>query len=199
MSAELTAAQQSGQTAEKQLTEARATMEKYLRDYDTLFNRTQKLTEDLEDQVGIRRIHAGILELQTAKETKANASPEKLEDGIVNTALPHGLVVCRLPRLFITLSQVYKNSQLSVEAANADKEMKKKVQCETTRVASSPDTRPFFGDQRSSKESLVQEYCTLWSCWTCSSFTCVTSLLRQKLETEPRQLDHHTTRRKCRV
>lgn len=43
--------QQSAQTVEKQLSEARATMEKYLRDYDTLFNRTQKLTEDLEDQV----------------------------------------------------------------------------------------------------------------------------------------------------
>ena len=28
-------------------------MEKYLRDYDTLFNRTQKLTEDLEDQVWV--------------------------------------------------------------------------------------------------------------------------------------------------
>lgn len=52
MSAELTIAQQSGQTVDKQLSEARSTMEKYLRDYDTLFNRTQKLTEDLEDQVG---------------------------------------------------------------------------------------------------------------------------------------------------
>lgn len=51
MSAELATAQGSGQTLDKQLTEARATMEKYLRDYDTLFNRTQKLTEDLEDQV----------------------------------------------------------------------------------------------------------------------------------------------------
>ncbi len=51
MSAELAAAQVSGQTLDKQLSEARATMEKYLRDYDTLFNRTQKLTEDLEDQV----------------------------------------------------------------------------------------------------------------------------------------------------
>lgn len=51
MGTELASAQQSGQTVEKQLNEARATMEKYLRDYDTLFNRTQKLTEDLEDQV----------------------------------------------------------------------------------------------------------------------------------------------------
>lgn len=51
MSAELATAQGSGQTLDKQLSEARATMEKYLRDYDTLFNRTQKLTEDLEDQV----------------------------------------------------------------------------------------------------------------------------------------------------
>lgn len=51
MRAELTTSQQSAQTVEKQLGEARATMEKYLRDYDTLFNRTQKLTEDLEDQV----------------------------------------------------------------------------------------------------------------------------------------------------
>lgn len=53
MSAELATAQGSGQTLDKQLGEARATMEKYLRDYDTLFNRTQKLTEDLEDQVSL--------------------------------------------------------------------------------------------------------------------------------------------------
>lgn len=51
MSGELSTAQVSSQTVDKQLAEARATMEKYLRDYDTLFNRTQKLTEDLEDQV----------------------------------------------------------------------------------------------------------------------------------------------------
>jgi len=36
---------------EKQLNEARATMEKYLRDYDQLYNRTQKLTDDLEEQM----------------------------------------------------------------------------------------------------------------------------------------------------
>jgi chromosome segregation ATPase len=36
---------------EKQLNEARATMEKYLRDYDTLYQRTQKLTEDLDEQM----------------------------------------------------------------------------------------------------------------------------------------------------
>jgi len=36
---------------EKQLSEARTTMEKYLRDYDSLYNRTQKLTEDLEEQI----------------------------------------------------------------------------------------------------------------------------------------------------
>ena len=56
MSAELATAQGSGQTLDKQLSEARATMEKYLRDYDTLFNRTQKLTEDLEDQVCFVRL-----------------------------------------------------------------------------------------------------------------------------------------------
>jgi chromosome segregation ATPase len=36
---------------EKQLNEARSTMEKYLRDYDTLYQRTQKLTEDLDEQM----------------------------------------------------------------------------------------------------------------------------------------------------
>ena len=36
---------------EKQLNEARTTMEKYLRDYDTLYQRTQKLTEDLDEQM----------------------------------------------------------------------------------------------------------------------------------------------------
>lgn len=53
MATELVTAQQAGQTLDKQLSEARETMEKYLRDYDTLFNRTQKLTEDLEHQVSL--------------------------------------------------------------------------------------------------------------------------------------------------
>ena len=36
---------------DKQLGDARNTMDKYLRDYDTLYLRTQKLTEDLEEQI----------------------------------------------------------------------------------------------------------------------------------------------------
>ena len=36
---------------EKQLNEARTTMEKYLRDYDTLYQRTQKLTVDLDEKM----------------------------------------------------------------------------------------------------------------------------------------------------
>ena len=36
---------------ETQLNDARNTMDKYLRDYDTLYQRTQKLTEDLEEQI----------------------------------------------------------------------------------------------------------------------------------------------------
>lgn len=40
---------------ERQLNDARATMEKYLRDYDTLFHRTQKVTDDLDDQVSRNR------------------------------------------------------------------------------------------------------------------------------------------------
>ena len=51
MGAEVVTAQAQIGQLEKQLTEARATMEKYLRDYDTLYQRTQKLTEDLEEQI----------------------------------------------------------------------------------------------------------------------------------------------------
>ncbi|CAN0404137.1 unnamed protein product [Ascophyllum nodosum] len=51
LTSELATAKLTSQTLNKQLGEARATMQKYLRDYDTLFNRTQKLTEDLEEQV----------------------------------------------------------------------------------------------------------------------------------------------------
>ena len=51
VSQEVTVAKTQVGQLEKQLTEARATMEKYLRDYDTLYQRTQKLTEDLEEQV----------------------------------------------------------------------------------------------------------------------------------------------------
>jgi chromosome segregation ATPase len=36
---------------ERQLGDARATMDKYLRDYDTLYGRTTKVTEDLETQI----------------------------------------------------------------------------------------------------------------------------------------------------
>jgi chromosome segregation ATPase len=43
------------QELEKQLNDARTTMEKYLRDYDALYHRTQKVTEDLEDQVNRNR------------------------------------------------------------------------------------------------------------------------------------------------
>ncbi|GMH58573.1 hypothetical protein TL16_g02641 [Triparma laevis f. inornata] len=54
---------------EKQLTEARATMEKYLRDYDTLYQRTQKLTEDLEEQMEkTGNVHADYV--QSQKELK---------------------------------------------------------------------------------------------------------------------------------
>lgn len=43
------------QELEKQLNDARTTMEKYLRDYDALYHRTHKVTEDLEDQVNRNR------------------------------------------------------------------------------------------------------------------------------------------------
>ncbi|KAJ0411692.1 hypothetical protein ATCC90586_002076 [Pythium insidiosum] len=47
---DLTKAQTAAQTLEKQLAEARSTMDKYVRDYETLFGRTQKLTELLNEQ-----------------------------------------------------------------------------------------------------------------------------------------------------
>eukprot|EP00607_Mallomonas_marina_P000809 CAMPEP_0182435084 /NCGR_PEP_ID=MMETSP1167-20130531/73596_1 /TAXON_ID=2988 /ORGANISM="Mallomonas Sp, Strain CCMP3275" /LENGTH=921 /DNA_ID=CAMNT_0024625717 /DNA_START=57 /DNA_END=2822 /DNA_ORIENTATION=+ len=51
MSEEVSRTQGQMNELERQLNDARATMEKYLRDYDTLFHRTQKVTEDLEEQV----------------------------------------------------------------------------------------------------------------------------------------------------
>ncbi|KAF0691331.1 Aste57867_17419 [Aphanomyces stellatus] len=50
LSTDVGRAQTQVQTLEKQLSEAQATMEKYVRDYETLYNRTQKLTELLNDQ-----------------------------------------------------------------------------------------------------------------------------------------------------
>lgn len=47
---DLTKAQTQAQAFEKQLAEARGTMDKYVRDYETLFSRTQKLTELLNEQ-----------------------------------------------------------------------------------------------------------------------------------------------------
>ena len=48
LQAEATEAKTHGKELETQLNDARNTMDKYLRDYDTLYQRTQKLTEDLE-------------------------------------------------------------------------------------------------------------------------------------------------------
>jgi chromosome segregation ATPase len=48
LTAEATEAKAHGKELETQLNDARNTMDKYLRDYDTLYQRTQKLTEDLE-------------------------------------------------------------------------------------------------------------------------------------------------------
>ncbi len=44
---------------EQQLKQARNAMEKYLRDYDTLFQRTQSLTTDCEEQIHKRELLAG--------------------------------------------------------------------------------------------------------------------------------------------
>jgi chromosome segregation ATPase len=52
---EITKANAQVQELEKQLGDARTTMEKYLRDYDALYHRTHKVTEDLEDQVNRNR------------------------------------------------------------------------------------------------------------------------------------------------
>ena len=51
LTAEATEAKAHGKELETQLNDARNTMDKYLRDYDTLYQRTQKLTEDLEEQI----------------------------------------------------------------------------------------------------------------------------------------------------
>ena len=48
LQAEATESKAHGKELETQLNDARNTMDKYLRDYDTLYQRTQKLTEDLE-------------------------------------------------------------------------------------------------------------------------------------------------------
>ena len=48
LQSEATEAKAHGKELETQLNDARNTMDKYLRDYDTLYQRTQKLTEDLE-------------------------------------------------------------------------------------------------------------------------------------------------------
>merc|ERR1719174_3380726 len=51
LTAEATEAKAHGKELETQLNDARNTMDKYLRESDTLYQRTQKLTEDLEEQI----------------------------------------------------------------------------------------------------------------------------------------------------
>ena len=51
LNADIIAGRSKATDLDRQLSDARATVEKYLRDYDTLLARTQKVTDDLEKQV----------------------------------------------------------------------------------------------------------------------------------------------------
>ena len=76
MGSEVVTAQAQISQLEKQLTEARATMEKYLRDYDSLYNRTQKLTEDLEEQI-LKNQQLHMENVSVEKEMKARRPASK--------------------------------------------------------------------------------------------------------------------------
>eukprot|EP01042_Synura_sphagnicola_P002294 gene2294-2745_t len=86
MSEEVTRTQVQVAELKKQLNDATATMEKYLRDYDNLFHRSQKMTTDLEDQVTRnRQLHAlntnqeKDLKVKTAEIRKLSTEKEQLE------------------------------------------------------------------------------------------------------------------------
>lgn len=66
---EIAHAQQATAAAKKQLSEARATMQKYLHDYDALFGRTQTLTKDLEEQM-LRNAQLAAEQTKQEKATK---------------------------------------------------------------------------------------------------------------------------------
>eukprot|EP00620_Florenciella_sp_RCC1587_P017235 CAMPEP_0182572826 /NCGR_PEP_ID=MMETSP1324-20130603/17912_1 /TAXON_ID=236786 /ORGANISM="Florenciella sp., Strain RCC1587" /LENGTH=946 /DNA_ID=CAMNT_0024787841 /DNA_START=180 /DNA_END=3021 /DNA_ORIENTATION=+ len=76
---------------EKQLSEARTTMEKYLRDYDSLYNRTQKLTEDLEEQI-IKNQQLHVENVSVEKEMKSR------REEIVRLNTEKGLMERKLER-----------------------------------------------------------------------------------------------------
>ena len=71
LTAEATEAKAHGKELETQLNDARNTMDKYLRDYDTLYQRTQKLTEDLEEQITKNQQQhlEGVQQQKTIKQT----------------------------------------------------------------------------------------------------------------------------------
>lgn len=65
---------------ERQLSDARTTMDKYLKDYDTLFTRTEKVTEDLETQVARnKQLHIDFANLDKEMNLK------RIEIGRLNT------------------------------------------------------------------------------------------------------------------
>ena len=71
LQSEATEAKAHGKELETQLNDARNTMDKYLRDYDTLYQRTQKLTEDLEEQITKNQQQhlEGVQQQKTIKQT----------------------------------------------------------------------------------------------------------------------------------
>lgn len=78
---DISKAKESTKDVERQLADARATMEKYLRDYDALFARTTKVTEDLESQiVRNKQLHNDNLNLEKDMKLKYLEAGRLLSD-----------------------------------------------------------------------------------------------------------------------
>ena len=158
MSEEVVTAQTQVGQLEKQLTEARATMEKYLRDYDTLYTRTQKLTEDLEEQMEkTGTVHGELVssqkecKLQRDECTRMSTEKNQMERKVER----EHKAAMRYRQLFDESKTPLTMAQQEVQSLNKELEVRKRNAHAHAAPKTPPLTSPTFGARRRSLCSLM--------------------------------------------
>ena len=77
---------------DRHLVDAKATMDKYMRDYEALFTRTQKVTEDLENQVARNKeLYADMVKVEKELKLKTIEAGRLNTDKVQTTSPPYHL------------------------------------------------------------------------------------------------------------
>mmetsp|Transcript_32437 Transcript_32437/g.54687 ORF Transcript_32437/g.54687 Transcript_32437/m.54687 type:complete len:902 (-) Transcript_32437:178-2883(-) len=122
LTAEIIGSKSISQDLERQMVDAKATMEKYLRDYDALLERTKSVSEDLEGEVtNNKKLQASILTMEKDLKLK------QLEVGRLNTE--KGLLERRVDkehRGMLHYQQLLEESKTPLAVAQAEIESLKK-------------------------------------------------------------------------